>query len=330
MKRINFALLFGFPLIIFVAFFMCPILVSALPPIPPGIGIGGAIINSTTGLPEYNVNNPGQFGYQDQFGTPCLDDVVIQTGASTNSFYLDADFPGCQPLGGYKSIGSLGDISPLQTTIPSMQPTGHEIEIVSLSRTTPDAPISIAIEIFGYQFVGDSLKMTPSILDENDNILFQGLDALGNADGTGENGGPIYSFTLDSIPNDVISANVIRRLQILLVSVSGDVEQNLTVFYPFPLTYGCIELLHLGPAGFVSPSAVDVTFGCPGFLPPGNCEDSASAAIAVSRDYQKATRNVIRECVKKQTNYCESELQNQANVYEQLVEAQNQVGMYCP
>jgi len=304
---------------------------SALPPIEGGIGIGGVIIDGTTGEPLFNVADSEEFNYYDIYGTNCFEIVLVETGDATNSFYLDAYFLGCPLLEDYGAIGSLGAINPIQTTVISSAPAMmYEIEIVSLSRTTPNTPISITIEIFGYPHTGESLRMTPNILDENDNLLFQGSDAIGNAVGTGANGAPIYSFTLDPIPSDVTSANIIRRLEILLVSVSGGVSQNHALFEPFPLTYGCIELLHLGPAGFVSPTPINATFGCPGLIPPGTCEDSTSAAIALSRDYQKATRSVIHECVKKQTSDCSNALQHQEEVYNQLVEAQSNVEMYCP
>jgi len=315
----------------FVGIFACLFFIvtqaHALPDTQQGLSIGGVIVDST-GAPAYNINeilNPDFYGQilPGEF-TVCTTQFVLFTEATTNSFFNNVDFSGCPDMIGNGAIYYL--FGGLSTTLDDSLGTDI-LEIIRFSRSAPNAPISIRFEPYGIAH-DNIINITPSIVDQNANVLFTGQTVSATEDGIGPLGSTAYTAILDGVPDDIVAANVTRILQLSVSSV------NLVTNVYFQLTFetsaggNCTELLHIGPAE-QSPTPINASFGCASQLPPGNCLDKSNAALKASRDYQKATREVLNRCGRKDSTDCATVLQQQIDSYTSLQTAQDEVQIYC-
>jgi len=306
-------------------------LAHALPDTVEGLSIGGAIVDGT-GTPQINLSRT----YDPIFAATypdvslCYTSFLMQTGSATNSFFNNADLSSCSALiGNGATYGLFGGIS---TTLKGELTAGapEVVEITKFSRAAPNAPISLRFEPYGVIY--DSvIQVTPSIVDQIGNVLETGRTVNAASDGLGPVGGSAFVVTLDAVSDHVVAANVDRWLKLTIVSdVPGRNE-----IVRFPLTVGtnegeCVELLHIGPAVQANPiAAINVTFGCAAQAPPPTCVDEAASALAASRDYQKATRDVNAACGRRTTANCENALLTQETAFNALAAAQQRLSMYC-
>lgn len=319
--------------------FLSSSVAHALPKAEEGLAIGGALIDSSDGSLESNLDQIGIINYLDNaLWLSCTDEVNVTTGTSTNTFFFNSKFPGCEASWGFgATVHFPGLFYVLGTTLELTDFPGNFVELVSFDRASPTAPISLTLESLGFGLLpGESLQIESKVLDQNGDLLFEGTAQIASPSGTGVGGSPLFSFVLDGVPSDVVTSNVNRFLELTLTAVPNGVPtgwQASSSLDPFPLTYEsggrCMELLQVGLPNFTTPASIQAAFGCSSLVPPPRCIETTSAAIAAARDYQKATRSVQRECGRQQSPECSGDLSSQALAFDVLSEAQLAVTQGC-
>lgn len=182
--------------------------VHAVPPPDAGVTIGGALIDDS-GEPVTSVVHPTRGIYEgSDLGIVllCNFNAVIETGVATNTFLVDQLITDC-PANGFGGSIQLLDVTGarIKTTLTSPE-IGETflLEIISISRSTPESPISLTIGNFGFPIVSaQSLQVTPQIVDENGILLIEGPSKTSNSSGIGPYGGTLFSYVrrLDSQRN---------------------------------------------------------------------------------------------------------------------------------